>query len=474
MKEDRHDIIIFCGPSGYNDLKKLYPSFIYREPAQQGDIFQAAHSNNTKAIVLIDGYYKSVPAVWHKEIIYAIDQGITVIGAASLGALRAVELEAYGMLGVGEIYELYKKGILFRDPDVAVAHTGRDDCFRALTVPIVNILATINKNLPNLSGGVINEVLQISRSIYFEYRTMKTLLKALSTSSLPDNQLKDIQDILVNCYVDQKAIDASNALSWTEKNLTVKPSAIEANLNHTLYWHALKDNDSYINSDLTGLYSTKQGFLAFQLLEKPEDFMHMRERSITLALCLWLGSLYNIEATEQEIEEARGQLKSDLDIQNSEYITWLGKRGLSSFDCDSYLRACIIEKKIKDKAQLVNPLCSFNQLHYVQAAIGEDSEYLLGSYQKMVSTESNQSMASMVKSTENMPEHIPVKTHEIVEKYRRIYALKQSGTVYSDVIRFPMSYVRTYARIHHSFKQSVSRALTKLLPPKNKDNVSQD
>ena len=45
---------------------------------------------------------------------------IMLVGSSSLGALRAVELEKYGMAGVGKIFELYRKKILFADDEVAV------------------------------------------------------------------------------------------------------------------------------------------------------------------------------------------------------------------------------------------------------------------------------------------------------------------------------------------------------------------
>ena len=74
------------------------------------------------AIGLIDGYFERVPAVWHKEILWALSQGIHVFGSASMGALRAAELAPFGMVGVGAIFEAYRDGILEDDDEVAVAH----------------------------------------------------------------------------------------------------------------------------------------------------------------------------------------------------------------------------------------------------------------------------------------------------------------------------------------------------------------
>jgi hypothetical protein len=55
------------------------------------------------AIGVIDGYFEVVPTVWHKEILWAMAQGIHVFGAASIGALRAAELDSFGMRGVGRL-----------------------------------------------------------------------------------------------------------------------------------------------------------------------------------------------------------------------------------------------------------------------------------------------------------------------------------------------------------------------------------
>jgi hypothetical protein len=73
----------------------------------------------------VDGYFERVPAVWHKEVLWAISQGIRVYGSASMGALRAAELSAFGMIGIGKIFEWYRDGVIERDDEVAVAHMGR-------------------------------------------------------------------------------------------------------------------------------------------------------------------------------------------------------------------------------------------------------------------------------------------------------------------------------------------------------------
>ena len=54
-------------------------------PASQGDVY-AATRFRPWAIGIVDGYFERVPAVWHKEILWAMSQGVRVYGAASMGA----------------------------------------------------------------------------------------------------------------------------------------------------------------------------------------------------------------------------------------------------------------------------------------------------------------------------------------------------------------------------------------------------
>src|SRR5262245_46471096 len=101
-------IAVFLGPTLAPDVAAKHLDACYLPPAEQGAIFDAAKRLNPRGIALIDGAFAKVPAVRHKEILWAISRGIPVFGAASMGALRAAELHAYGMRGHGLIYRWYR------------------------------------------------------------------------------------------------------------------------------------------------------------------------------------------------------------------------------------------------------------------------------------------------------------------------------------------------------------------------------
>ncbi|MEZ8691477.1 hypothetical protein AB6D15_03950 [Vibrio splendidus] len=64
-------IIIFSGPTLSTTNIQSIINADCRPPAKQGDIYLATY-DQPNVIVLIDGYFESVPAVWHKEILYAL------------------------------------------------------------------------------------------------------------------------------------------------------------------------------------------------------------------------------------------------------------------------------------------------------------------------------------------------------------------------------------------------------------------
>jgi hypothetical protein len=88
------------------------------------------------AAVMVDGYFGAGQSVTLTEIRTALHEGVQVYGCTSIGALRAVEARACGMIGVGEIFLSYMTGKRTEDENVALLH---DDDFNPLTVPTVNV-----------------------------------------------------------------------------------------------------------------------------------------------------------------------------------------------------------------------------------------------------------------------------------------------------------------------------------------------
>ncbi|MFY0580483.1 TfuA-like protein [Cystobacter fuscus] len=187
-------IYIFTGPtlSAQEGRAELDATFL--PPVAQGDVYRAT-LDKPVAIGIIDGYFERVPAVWHKEILWAMAEGIHVFGAASMGALRAVELAPFGMEGVGAIFESFQRGELEDDDEVAVAHGSAEDGYRLLCEPLVNIRATlVAARAAGVVGPATSAVLErVARELFYMERAWPTVLTRAAHEGVPSVELESLR-----------------------------------------------------------------------------------------------------------------------------------------------------------------------------------------------------------------------------------------------------------------------------------------
>ena len=191
--------IVFAGPSLHGVDPRMLEGFEIRPPAACGDILSAALSG-ARVIALIDGVFENSAAVWHKEILYALSADITVFGAASMGALRASECAAFGMIGVGTIYLEYARGARVADSDVAVVHAPAELGYLPLTVALVDAEATIARVRERGAGSefICDRLLAAARSLPFARRSWPNVISEahlnakdslLATAAIERNEL---------------------------------------------------------------------------------------------------------------------------------------------------------------------------------------------------------------------------------------------------------------------------------------------
>src|SRR6267142_3943187 len=143
-------ILVYLGPSlPLVKAREILPKAIYRPPAKQGDIVTDVVTYSPSRIILIDGEFRQNLSVWHKEIVYALQHPSVqaIYGAASMGALRAAELDYLGMIGIGQIYQWYRDGVTEDDSEVALSYVVRESpdgpTYFPSSVPLVDIRAGV-------------------------------------------------------------------------------------------------------------------------------------------------------------------------------------------------------------------------------------------------------------------------------------------------------------------------------------------
>lgn len=174
------NVVVFVGPSLDPEKARTILEADYRPPAKKGDLIKLIMSLDEKETVvgLIDGYflldYPPTPIEVYQLI---VRPNTVVIGSSSIGALRAVELEKFGMIGIGKIFQLFKHGKLDADDEVAV--TFSQDLYRLQSEAMVDIRYNLYLSLKR--GFVDKEtkdaITKVAKSIYFPFRTYQNIIE---------------------------------------------------------------------------------------------------------------------------------------------------------------------------------------------------------------------------------------------------------------------------------------------------------
>lgn len=198
--------VIFAGPSLWDVPPDALAGLDRRPPAGCGDLLRAVRGGAT-AIGLVDGTFESGAAVWHKEILVALARGVPVLGAASMGALRAAECFRLGMIGIGAIFADYRDGRRVADADVAVLHGPVETGFRPLTVALVDAEATIEAMAAAdaLREGEAERLAAAATALHFKDRTWR---QVTAMAGLDPDRVADIRRRAQDCGVSAKRDDA--------------------------------------------------------------------------------------------------------------------------------------------------------------------------------------------------------------------------------------------------------------------------
>jgi hypothetical protein len=206
-------VVVFLGPSvSRQEAQSVLPAN-FQPPARKGDFYRLLASG-VEAFILIDGVFHAEPSVWQREILEALSDGIPVIGASSMGALRAAELHTLGMVGHGTIFGWYRDDVLDGDDEVALLHGAADAGYRALSEPLVNIRYNLQRAVEAgaLAAPLAQQLIEESKSLHYPRRSYGALLEGDVLRSAGPAEAASLRRFLQTERVDLKRQDALSAL----------------------------------------------------------------------------------------------------------------------------------------------------------------------------------------------------------------------------------------------------------------------
>lgn len=234
-------VVAFAGPSLVPDRRAAWPGVTWRGPACAGD-FVRALDDGFDIIALIDGYFDHRPAPWHKEILAAIAAGRTVVGAASMGALRAAELDRFGMRGVGAIYHAYRSGLLTGDDDVALVHAPEALNWAPVSVAMVDVRATLAAFLASgkLTRADARRMRDVAHAIFFQDRDWPALVARWTAAGIDPALAQAVAD----GHVQLKAQDAERCMDFAcaSQGIDCQPLSVPQTVYLTRLQAAVRSN----------------------------------------------------------------------------------------------------------------------------------------------------------------------------------------------------------------------------------------
>lgn len=336
LRPERHQVIAFLGPSlPLDEACQRFPGVYFLPPVCQGDLLSAWEMHRPDVIVVIDGEFGQSLSVWHKEILFVLSRGVHVVGASSMGALRAAELERFGMVGVGEVFRHYSGAFLTADEDVALLHGDAEWNWTPLTWPLVNCRATVSAlraaGLDEALGTQLDDALA---SLHFSQRVEPALADALARQGVADATA--LARRFAESYVDQKKLDA---LAGIEHGLQLagtpvpefeKPLHLFGRIGESMW-----ETDTLVPSSQTPL---RRYELVNDVALHDDEFEALSQRALDRRLALEYAVEAGIEVSDADVADERARFLLTRSITPEILDDWLADNDLDHIGFERLIR----------------------------------------------------------------------------------------------------------------------------------------
>lgn len=229
MLKPAHHIVLFAGHSlSALTAEQQDRGWQLRPPVRRGDAVQILREDQRPDVVaVLDGSFHQTLSIGHRELLALIDAGIMVFGAASMGALRAVELSRFGMVGVGRIFDHYLAHPETPDSEVA-AIMAEPLNYRQISLPLMCLRFALEALCADelLTDGERCEILAREKSVFFADRTYASVSQNLEASVRDPERRSRISKFLLgdDPRLDQKKLDGLALTAAIDAHLEGRPA----------------------------------------------------------------------------------------------------------------------------------------------------------------------------------------------------------------------------------------------------------
>jgi hypothetical protein len=253
-----------------------------------------------------------------------------------MGALRAAELDRFGMRGIGEVYRAYADGELEDDDEVAVAHAGAEDGFEALSDPMVDVRATLDAAVSD-GAATAQTAAALAAQVKATYYPKRSLPGALRSD---DHDHLRLGEWLPDGWVRRKRDDALLLLRTMAEDLAkgLEPFRPNWTLQRTRAWedarHAVERAAEHRPDASSAV--TADGELDSLLDEarlEPGLYRRLLDQSLLVALAREGAAAVGVDVSSWAQQAALDQERHRRGLSEPEDVAaWLAERGLRTAD----------------------------------------------------------------------------------------------------------------------------------------------
>lgn len=329
-------VYVFLGPTLPLREARRHLDAEYLPPVSQGDVLRLL-DQRPKIIGIVDGYFEMVPSVVHKEILLALESGVHVLGASSMGALRAAELDTFGMKGIGQIYRSYASGRLEDDDEVAVVHGPADEGYREMSDAMVNVrdrCATAARH-GIVSKRVAQQFVDVAKALFYPDRRWPHILAESRAAGVAEHDA-----LAMRTYLKQEkapSLKARDAIALLQRVKTMaarelKPWRARTRTERTKYIGRLLAEVALPSaSDQQANGGDRADELAMLRLLMAREALHSGH-----------------QITDQDVQFVEDALRRDLGLLSAaDTADWLMRAGLSPEDFDVWMRDEALAAKLR-------------------------------------------------------------------------------------------------------------------------------
>ena len=264
-----------------------------------------------------------------------------------MGALRAAELDQFGMLGVGRIYEDFRNGLLEDDDEVAVAHGGPDEHFVAQSDALVNIRTTLQDAVKEgiVSSETAATLIELIKKEFFPNRSYQALLQLGVMAGVAEAELTSLREWLPKGRRDQKK---ENALEMLHMMAQMEREGIRHTPNfvfqHTRFFERARRSAAsspiQVRSDADRI--TLEDILGELKLE-PIHYRELRAAALIRGLCIREAQHAKFGFDSQQLQNTADAFRAERGLRSiDDTDQWLHDNELSRAQFKALMREQVV------------------------------------------------------------------------------------------------------------------------------------